>query len=131
MANVLCVSNEWNLGFEELREMSNAGFRVIPAPNGYEAVRQFASRTIDAVIINRRLPDIEVADLLSYFRHHNETIPIVMLSAVMPLTAVPAGVDAVIHKASGAGLLVPTLQVLVRSRTQRETAGGESVAQAA
>ena len=123
MTNVLCISHEWNLGFEELRGLANAGFCVIPAPNGYEAVRQYASREIGAVIINRHLPDIEVADLLSYFRHHDETMPIVMLSAVMPLESVPAAVDAVIHKSSGADLLVPTLNVLIRGRKQ-EDAGG-------
>ncbi len=131
MTNILCVSHEWSLGFDELREMSNAGFRVIPTANGYDAVKQYASRDIDAVIVNRRLPDIEVADLLSYFRHHNETIPIVMLSSVMPLPSVPETVDAVIQKSSGAGLLVPTIQVLLRSRVSDEVGGGEGIARAA
>ena len=131
MTNILCVSHEWNLGFDELREMSNAGYRVIPVPNGYEAVRQFAEREIAAIVVNRRLPDIEIADLISYFRHNKEEIPIVMLSAVMPLASVPSAVDAVIHKSSAAGLLVPTLQVLLAGRKPEPIAESDGLPQAA
>ena len=131
MANLLCVSHEWNLGFEELRALSNAGFRVIPAPNGYDAVKQFASRDIDAVIVNRRLPDIELGDLVSYFRHHDDGIPIVMISTVMPPATVPPEVDAVINKYSCAALLVPTLEVLLRGRKLHEVSSDNSMAEAA
>ncbi len=120
MASVLCVSHEWNLGFEELRALANGGFRVVSAPNGHEAIRHFATKAIDAVIVNRRLPDIEVADLVSYFRNHDEGIPIVMLSAVMPPESVPAKVDAVVHKYSSAALLVPTLELLLASRSAKQ-----------
>jgi len=131
MTNVLCVSDEWNLGFEELRALSNAGFRVIPVPNGYEAVKQFAAREIEAIIVNRRVADIEIADLLSFFRHHDETIPIVMLSSAMPVPSVPATVDAVIQKSSGVGLLVPTLQLLLANRDSQAVLENSGLAQAA
>jgi DNA-binding response OmpR family regulator len=131
MPNLLCVSHEWNLGFEELRALSSAGFRVIPSLNGFEAIKQFASREISAVIVNRRLPDIELCDLLAYFRHHEEDIPIVMLSAVMPLESVPTEVDAVIQKSSCAALVVPTLEVLRRDRRTRTAAARDGLVQAA
>ncbi len=124
MANLLSVSHEWNLGFEELRELSNAGFRVIPATTGDDAVKRFAARDIDAVIVNHRLPDIELGELVSYFRHRDDGIPIVMLSAVMPPPAVPPEVDAVINKYSSAALLVPTLEVLLRGRKLKVASGG-------
>ena len=131
MANLLCVSHEWNLGFEELRALSNAGFRVLPAPSGYEAVKQFASRAIDAVIVNHRLLDIDLGELVTYFRHHDDGIPIVMISAVMPPPAVPPEVDAVINKYSCAALLVPTLEVLLHGRQVKPAASDHSMAEAA
>ncbi len=131
MANLLCVSHEWNLGFEVLRELSNAGFRVFPAPSGYEAVKQFASRDIDAVIVNHRLPDIDLAELVTYFRHHEDGIPIVMISTIMPPPKVPQEVDAVINKYSCAALLVPTLEVLLHGRTFKPAAPRDSMAEAA
>jgi DNA-binding response OmpR family regulator len=127
MANVLCVSHEWSLGFEELRELSNAGFRVLPVASGYDAIKQFTTREIDAIIVNRRLPDIEVRDLVQYFRSHDESLPIVMLSSVMPVSTVPTSVDAVIHKHSGAALLVPTLEVLLSARCAKHVPGGDDL----
>ena len=132
MANVLCISHEWNLGFEELRELADGGFRVIPVASGFEAIKQFAAREIDAIVVNRRLPDIAVDDLVSFMRQHDEDIPIVMLSAMMPVESVPSAVDTVIHKHSCAQLLVPTLEVLLATRTAKAGADGEdTLAQAA
>jgi DNA-binding response OmpR family regulator len=119
MVNVLCVSHEWNLGFEELRALSNAGFRVRTVANGFEAIKQFAEHEIDAILVNRQLPDVEVSELVSFFRNHDADIPIVMLSTVMPLKSASGTVDAVIHKQSAAQLLVPTLEFLLAARAAR------------
>ena len=129
MANVLCISHEWNLGFEELRELANAGLRVIPSTSAFDAIKHFATRDIDAIIVNRCLPDIEVADLATFFRHHSESIPIIMLSNTMPVHNAPAEVDAVIGKHNCATLLVPTLEVLLKSSAK--TDDEDSLAQAA
>lgn len=118
MANVLCISHEWNLGFNELRELANAGLRVIPSTSAFDAIKQFATREVDAIILNRSLPDIEVADLVTFFRHHSEDIPIVMLSNTMPVKNAPAELDAVIGKHNCAALLVPTLEVLLKANAK-------------
>ena len=113
MPNLLCVSHEWSLGLKEVRELSNAGFYLIPAANGFEAIKQFATRSIDAVLVNRRLPDIAVDDLAHYFRMHHEGLPIVMISSSMPVVDAPASIDAIVQKHHCSTLLVPTLQVLL------------------
>ena len=120
MANLLCISHEWSLSLNEVRELSNAGFYLIPAADGFQAIKQFATRSIDAVIINRRLPDISVEDLATYFRRHHESLPIVMISNVMPVTAVPAAIDAVVQKHFCSTLLVPTLQLLLKKTDEAE-----------
>ena len=120
MPNLLCVSHEWSLGFEEVRELSNAGFYLIPAANGFEAIKHFATRAIDAVLVNRRLPDISVDDLATYFRRHHEDLPIVMISNSMPVPDAPASVNAVVQKHHCSTLLVPTLQVLLEMAPEPE-----------
>lgn len=129
MPNLLCVSHEWSLGFNELRELSNAGFYLIPAANGFEAIKQFATRSIDAVLVNRRLPDIQVSDLLTYFRMHHEGLPIVMISNSLPVADAPASLDAIIQKHHCSTLLVPTLQVLLENTS--DPAFEEGMAEAA
>jgi DNA-binding response OmpR family regulator len=113
MPNVLCVSHEWSLSLKDVRALCDAGFYLIPASNGFDAVKQFATRVIDAVIVNRRLPDIAVDDLTTYFRRHKEDLPIVMISNVLPVTEPVGYVDAVIHKHGAGDRLVPTLQSLL------------------
>ncbi len=122
MANLLCISHEWSLGFEALRELADAGFRVISVSTGFDAIRQYAEREIDAIVVNRRLPDIELDELISFLRRHDEGLPVVMLSTVMPAPNIPAGVDAVIQKHGCAGLLVPTLEMLLAGRTPKPLA---------
>ena len=129
MPNLLCVSHEWSLGFNELRELSNAGYYLIPAASGFDAIKQFATREIDAVLVNRRLPDIEVDDLATYFRLHHEDLPIVMISNSLPVPDAPASVDAIIQKHHCSSLLVPTLQVLLEQNS--EPAFAEGMAEAA
>lgn len=126
MPNLLCVSHEWSLSLKDVRELSDAGFYLIPAANGLEAIKQFATRTIDAVVVNRRLPDIPVEDLTAYFRNHSAEMPVVMISSAMPVPETPATVDAVIHKHSSHDLLVPTLLTLLKD--VRESDEAESVA---
>lgn len=126
MENLLVVSHEWNLGFEELRELANAAYQVIPAASGFDAVKIFATRPIAAVVVNRSLPDMDVADFAGYIHKHNESLPIVMLSAVMPVLEIPEGVDAVIAKHDCSTLLVPTLQL-----ASRRIGGDECLAQTA
>jgi DNA-binding NtrC family response regulator len=113
MPNVLCISHEWSLSLNDVRELSDAGFYLIPASNGFDAVKHFATRPIDAVVVNRRLPDIDVDDLTGYFRRHNPDLPIVMISNQLPVPDAPPAVDAIIQKHAASDLLVPTLQSLL------------------
>lgn len=112
MANILCVSHEWNLGFDDIRQLASAGYRVFTAGTGYEAIGKFATREIDAVLVNRRLPDLPVEDLVNFVKHHAPEMPVIMLSASMPVADAPAAVDAIINKHACAPLLIPTLELL-------------------
>jgi len=127
---VLVVSHEWRLDFEEVRELLAAGFEAIHAVDAFHAIRQYATRRISAVVLNRCLPDIEVSELITYFRRHDEALPIVMLSTTMPVVDIPREVDAVIQKYGCATLLPPTLEVLLGTRTAHRTKE-DSLAQAA
>ena len=113
MPNLLCVTHEWELETEEMRQLEGSGFRVVRATNGFDAIKHFATGDIDAVVVNRRLPDISIADLAAYFRHH-KSLPIVMVSTFMPVRNVPSAVDAVIGKPDCGSLLAATLQVLLK-----------------
>ncbi|MGI9100909.1 MAG: response regulator [Terriglobales bacterium] len=132
MANLLCVSHEWHLGFEALRALVNSGFYIIPATNGYEALWKYGRSDVDALVVNRHLPDIDVLEFIHYLKHHNPDIPVVMISNENPLPKAPPEVDAVIGKHAAAELLAPTLEVLLMKPTaHRLTEEGNILPQAA
>ena len=118
MPNLLCVTHEWELENEEMRQLADSGYRVIRTTNGFDAIKHFATGEVDAVVVNRRLPDISVADLATYFRHH-KNLPIVMVSTSMPVRNVPSAVDAVIGRPDCGNLLTATLQVLLKETPAR------------
>lgn len=113
MATVLCVSHEWNLSLETLRALADAGHSLLTAGNAYDGIRQFAAHPVDAVIVNRRLPDLDVRSFVNYVKAHAPEMPVIMVTGTMPLPGEkPESVDAVIPKSHCAELLVPTLEVL-------------------
>ena len=84
MLNLLCVSDEWSLGFNDMRALADRGFNVFTASNGYEAVQMFSFRQIDAVVVNRKLPDLGVGALARFCKMQRPGIPVIMLATVMP-----------------------------------------------
>lgn len=131
MPNLLCVSDEWSLGFNDLRGLADMGFNVVTATNGYEAVQLFSFRTIDAVVVNRKLPDLGVGTLARFCKAHKPGIPVIMLANVMPPPEERINeIDAVIAKTHAGGLLAPTLELLM-STAGIDEEGGELQAPAA
>ncbi len=131
MPNILCISHEWNLGFEALRNLADAGFVAYPAPTGIDALREFAARPISAILVNPTLPDIPVAELIDFFKSHDPNLAVIMISNSMPLAARPAGVDSVMSRHHAADLLVPTLQLLLPEQPCAAHASEEALPRAA
>ena len=128
MPNLLCVSDEWSLGFKDLRALADMGFNVVTAANGYEAVQLFSFRDIDAVVVNRKLPDLGVGTLARFCKAHKPGIPVIMLANVMPSPQERINeVDAVIAKTHAGGLLAPTLELLLSivEANESDVTGGE------
>ena len=113
MTRILCVSHEWNLGFDTLRSLTDANFHVTTASSGGEAIRHFTDGSYDAVIVNRRLPDMPLCDLLNCVKNHAADLPVIMISNVMPVPEKPERVNAVIGRHYAAELLVPMLVLLL------------------
>jgi CheY-like chemotaxis protein len=113
MATVLCVSHEWNLNLDTVRALTDAGHSLLTAGNAYDAICKLTAQPVDAVIVNRRLPDLDVRAFVAYVKAHVPEMPVIMVTARMPLPGEkPEFVDAVIGKSHCVDLLVPTLEVL-------------------
>ena len=121
MRTVLCVSHEWNLRFADLRALADAGFSIATATSGRAALKLISQREITAVLLNRRLPDMDVQEFARQIKAREPMMPVIMLSPRMH-AADEAGncIDAVMSCHLTHGLLVPTLQVLLTTPAEIE-----------
>ena len=120
---ILCVEDE-HLQLQ-LRKMlfESAGFRVLLARSGNEAMKLFHSHHVDAVVLDYWLSGKNGTVLAEEMKRASPRIPIVMLSGFSSLPGEDAVVDAWLRKATTAPEdLLNEVSRLVRLRSQTETA---------
>jgi two-component system KDP operon response regulator KdpE len=97
--------------------LREAGFEVVPAATGEEALDRAAVRPPEAAIVDLMLPDIDGIEVTRTLRKWSE-MPILVLSAVgeedQKVQALQAGADDYITKPFGSRELVARLQAALR-----------------
>ncbi len=103
--------------------LREAGFEVVPAETGSEALDLAAVRPPDAAIVDLVLPDLDGIAVTRTLREWSE-MPILVLSAVgeeeQKVTALEAGADDYITKPFGARELVARLNAALRRAARGE-----------
>lgn len=62
--------------------LTDAGYHVIEAASGTAALAQLANRSIDAALLDRRLPDMDGIDICRHIRSQlGAALPIIMVTA--------------------------------------------------
>jgi two-component system, OmpR family, KDP operon response regulator KdpE len=97
--------------------LRDAGFDVVPAETGTEALDRAAVRPPEAAIVDLMLPDLDGVEVTRRLREWSE-MPILVLSAVgeeeQKVRALEAGADDYITKPFGSRELVARLQAALR-----------------
>ena len=97
--------------------LRDAGFEVVPAETGAEALDRAAVRPPEAAIVDLMLPDMDGIEVTRRLREWSE-MPILVLSAVgeeeQKVLALQAGADDYITKPFGSRELVARLQAALR-----------------
>jgi len=80
-ATVLCIDDEQTA--LELRQalLMSAGYRVLAATCGAEGITTFQSQTVDAVVLDYWMSEMNGMQVAREIRKLNPTIPIIILSA--------------------------------------------------
>ena len=90
------------------------------AENGTDALRQFSSPGIGAVILDLGLPDMDGKDVLAQIRRRSDT-PVIILSArdreAEKIAALDLGADDYVNKPFGIGELLARLRSVLRRRS--------------
>jgi two-component system KDP operon response regulator KdpE len=117
MQRILVVDDEPQI-LRALRVvLRDAGFEVVPAETGTDALDRAAVRPPEAAIVDLMLPDMDGIEVTRLLREWSE-MPILVLSAVgeeeQKVKALQAGADDYITKPFGSRELVARLQAALR-----------------
>lgn len=102
--------------------LTAAGYEVIAAVDGAEALKLAATRAPDVVLLDLGLPDMDGKDVIRQLRTWSK-VPIVVLSArdreAEKIAALDLGADDYVNKPFGIGELMARLRTALRHAEQR------------
>jgi CheY-like chemotaxis protein len=82
MKTVLIVDDEENIRTLYKEELSDDGYNVILASNGYEALEVLTTQKPDAIILDIKMPGMDGVNLLKLIKERKEDdIPVIICSA--------------------------------------------------
>lgn len=79
---ILVVEDEYDIGDIIEHYLKREGMRVIRAMNGKQALEILASQTIDLLLLDIKLPELNGWDVLKKLRQKSNEPPVIMLTAL-------------------------------------------------
>lgn len=80
-ASILVVDDEPNSLFGICEVLNDEGFNVFPAGKGREAIELLRSNSINLVITDERMPDMNGMELLAEIKRNHCDIPVILITA--------------------------------------------------
>ena len=121
-ARILVVDDEPQILRFLKPSLTAAGYDVISAANGKEALAAAATRSPDAILLDLGLPDMDGKEVIRELRTWSKT-PILVLSArdreSEKIAALDLGADDYVNKPFGIGELTARLRAALRHAAQR------------
>ena len=81
MTRILCVDDDRNLLRLYREELAEDGYGVILARNGKEAVKKFAEKKPDLVIMDIRMPQMDGIEALNAILGKDRQVPVILNTA--------------------------------------------------
>jgi CheY-like chemotaxis protein len=115
---ILCVDDEESGLFLRKLLLESAGFSVLTASNGKDGLAVFASRSIDAVIVDYSMPEMDGGVFSGIIKQLRPQTPVIMLTAY-PLVSPEAQnvIDAMVQKGEDPSVLLNKLESLIKIRS--------------
>lgn len=123
---ILIVEDEVKVALSLKEGLEEKGFQVDLAYDGYIGQRMATSKTYDLIILDVNLPSVTGYALCEEIRRHNNSVPILMLTAMGTtedkLSGFSSGADDYLVKPFEFRELLARINALTK-RTQRQAAG--------
>lgn len=117
---ILCVDDERNGLMIRRMLLERVGYSVLTAETAREGLAIFSRKTIDAVVLDYYLPDVDGARVATAMRLIKPDVPIILFSVQWSLPEDTRNIaDAVLGKGQHPIGLLSTLDELLRLRGQQ------------
>ena len=121
---ILVVEDEYDIGDIIEHHLQREGMRVIRAMNGKQAIEINATQSIDLILLDIKLPELNGWEVLKRIRQSNQRTPVIMLTAldqdVDKVTALRMGADDFVIKPFNPNEVVARVHAVLR-RTNQST----------
>ena len=119
IVTILCVDDHWNGLIGRKLFLEQNGYKVIEASDGPEGLKLFATRNVDAVVLDYQMPGMSGDVVAAKMKRINSQVPILLLSAYEPLPKKKLqSVDTFLSKSQPPMILLSTLKHLLDSRSK-------------
>ena len=115
---ILCIDDEWNqlTGYKALLE--DTGYRVLAATSGGEGLEIFYAHSVDAVVLDYRMPGMDGDLVATRMKGINSNVPILLLSGCQGLSQDKLRcVDVSLPKGQSPATLLSTLHDLLNRQS--------------
>ncbi len=127
MTRILVVDDKEMMRDSVATTLSRKGYGVVTASSGKDAIDRLSKRSVDVVVTDLQMPEMDGLDLLAAIREQDEQLPVVLMTAYGSIeTAVQAmkngAYDYITKPFSGDVLLVAIARALEHAKLVRENA---------
>lgn len=112
--HILCIDDDPSILVVRKLILESSGFKVYTSANGADGLRVFKSHSIDAVVLDYVMPEMDGAAVCEAIKEARPGTPVIMLSAhPSARNAVAHLIDAFISKGENPEVLISTLRSLL------------------
>lgn len=120
-SSILCVDDEKTPLFLRARVLEKAGFEVVPASSGNEALDLLRSRSFDLVLSDQLMPDMTGTQLARHIKQNYTEVPVVLVSGVNEIPEGIEHVDLFISKLDGPVALCERISEILQQKADAST----------
>jgi CheY-like chemotaxis protein len=114
---ILCVDDEPNILTSWAELIASAGYHVLTARGGAEAIQQFSAQTVHAVVLDYEMPGMNGGMVAARIRQINSHVPIILHSGGCTPCAEELGLfDSFVSKGARLATMLATIQGVLTAR---------------
>ena len=118
---ILCVDDEDNPLVLRTLVLQKAGYEVITAKSGPEALKVASRDPVDMVLSDYLMPGMNGAELARELKAQKPGLPVVLISGVNDIPAGASVADAFVSKVEGPDILCKKIAAVLRGESLRPT----------